>query len=160
MSEKIERLNRPWACPDCKDYVVGDHACPVSGRSYLQTIAGERLPVGSAVRIEDGKAYKATGSERMTKKIEPALSAVEWRTGDLPQYPSLLGDITYVDEPASIAAIIAVANRQLPDSDLRKITREMVEAIRKAYLEFGQTNDTTDRLLSIADALESYLPPE
>lgn len=61
--------------------------------------------------------------------------------------------------------IIAAANSLLPDSDLRKITREWVERLRKWADDADAA--TYDRLQldpaearEMAVALESYLPPE
>lgn len=75
-----------------------------------------------------------------------------------------------------VRAIIALANAALPDSDPRKITREWVNAIRNAspslptprnnteWVTTGQALATAEAhravLDLIADALESYLPPQ
>lgn len=62
--------------------------------------------------------------------------------------------------------LIAVANAALPDSDPRKITRAMVVELRKRALGhplgYGEwsKNPPDPELTKIADALESYLPPE
>lgn len=75
-----------------------------------------------------------------------------------------------------LPSLIALANAALPDSDPRKITREDVEVLRSAAedlehaCEYGRwcrwcidhslglANRV--RLKRLADALESYLPPE
>lgn len=68
-----------------------------------------------------------------------------------------------VDE---LPQVIAFANAALPDSDPRKITRETVATLRNhAYYSkhgdaHGRLAMTADALAALADALESYLPPE
>lgn len=114
----------------------------------------------SDVTIE-GEPFADAKEETMGDKIEQALTKDEWEHALDPDVrESLAYEVTYLWGKTRPGAAIALANAALPDSDPRKITREIVEAIRKAYLEFGQTNETTDRILEIADALESYLPPE
>jgi hypothetical protein len=96
---------------------------------------------------------------------EPALSAEEWRR---------LGDGSPVDEwfkafpnVGSVQAV-AVSNHLLPDSDPRKITRAWAEAIRQAAHDIEDADVMVTEvppahapiLRSLADALESYLPPE
>ena len=114
----------------------------------------------------------------MSEKIEPALTAEEW------QY--WLGDRGYLDLTLdagmdamayslhqSRAAIIALANAALPDSDPRKITRALVAMLRDAAdLHIGNHNDrcgseckgecfeSAREAVRMADALSSYLPPE
>ena len=89
----------------------------------------------------------------MSEKIEPALSAEEWR--------DLLEGMpvgTFDD-----AAAIALANHSLADDDPRKITRERIETLRSA-MELAVEGRRHYRpaegdALAFLDALESYLPP-
>jgi hypothetical protein len=131
----------------------------------------------------------------VSEKIEPALTPEEWAGGpddlDRPEdgiaapqafdgdptdrYAAgvsvfegslqLIYDEFHVTPFGRPAAVIAVANAALPDSDPRKITREMVTRIQHAghYAHNGRevmTPDKLDALLAIAKALESYLPPQ
>lgn len=88
-------------------------------------------------------------------KVPPALTAEEWEYA-LGQPHGLL---EYLMRPAE--AIIASANHALPDDDPRKITREWVEQLRAwaGVLENDRGDVAGADLRSIADALESYLPP-
>lgn len=110
-------------------------------------------------------------------KIEPTLTAEEWAAGRVVWRDAEVEwragesfDISYripdevptaqPDDRSSVAQMIAVANAALPDSDPRKITRKTVVMLREsseddhaAYVNFG-------KLRALADALESYLPPE
>lgn len=107
----------------------------------------------------------------MTDRIEPALSAAEWAA------KSIGGGDAYIDTDDTVViqnghddarfdakeapGIIAFANDILPDSDRRKITREWVDALRDAAGPFMPVDaaEQAARFRSIADALESYLPP-
>jgi hypothetical protein len=64
----------------------------------------------------------------------------------------------------NLAALIALTNDALPDGDPRKITREWVRSIRTVAdaLEHNGYGShlAVPKLRAIADALESYLPPE
>ena len=116
----------------------------------------------------------------MTEKIEPALSAKEFATlgpngVGHPIMPSSLGDLDGLGVE-DLPKAIAIANHLLPDSDPRKITREWVRAIRNAVTALPERRDDTEWITSaqvqatsevhravldlIADALESFLPPE
>jgi hypothetical protein len=106
----------------------------------------------------------------MTGRIEPALTKEEWATLR-EQVCSNEGVAAWLDEcyqPDEVGAvrIIAAMNYRLPDSDPRKITRAMIAAIRDAAERHHDDGDMDDMLASmaathrIADALESYLPPE
>lgn len=98
----------------------------------------------------------------MTDHIEPAASDHEWRQFRLNGKDQLMPRyFAHCDHPS----FIAKHNDALPESDLRKITREWVEEIRNAagveYFGVGPLPDgfPPSLLAHIADALESYLPP-
>jgi hypothetical protein len=125
----------------------------------------------------------------MSGKIEPALTAGQW--GPMPprvaNYTLSNGAIVHLGPreigiqdnwgeaaAAPLAAVIALANHALPDSDPRKITRTQINALRFAAVALREKGEkmlaagispgiedeqafTVDKL---ADALESYLPPE
>jgi hypothetical protein len=121
----------------------------------------------------------------MTDKIEPALSAEEWDMREATREDTHVrldwfnGPPTlYIDNlsnaPLSISdecesshggvpaliAMIALTNATLPDTDPRKITWGMVDAIRDAEPSWGERDTEGLALLRhIADALASYLPP-
>jgi hypothetical protein len=70
--------------------------------------------------------------------------------------------------PEKLPAVIAVANDALLDSDVRKITREMVTQLReivqdeRSGAELGERGialSVIDQVERIADALETLLPP-
>lgn len=119
------------------------------------------------------------------EKIEPALTAEEWAkkaSGDF----SIDGTQLWGQDEQrwgncwiDAAKAIALANAALSDSDPRKITREWVRLLTKingaadqfdaaadGCDEAGEQRDAVawrkdaDLARSIADALESYLPPE
>jgi hypothetical protein len=124
----------------------------------------------------------------MADRIEPALTAEEWaRIGCAPArvYSDGYGDpdvvvlfssdgwvtaksiradayrdgalnVKVADRPA---AVIALLNAALPDSDPRKITRERLARLHY-FVENETTNDPGDDALQFLDALASYLPPE
>lgn len=112
----------------------------------------------------------------MIEFIEPALTPEEWAAVLAhPEAPFAWIEQTG-DRPH---AAIALRNFMLPDSDPRKITRERIAALRSAadvvYDAMqdaeeggrGRVPGSEDALRSlyaqasaIADALESYLPPE
>lgn len=88
----------------------------------------------------------------MSEKIEPALTAELWEAVRLSRDGALAMVVHSGGKyPASA---IAILNDLLPDSDPRKITRRMVEIIR-----MHAENEDHAEAASIADALESYLPP-
>lgn len=98
----------------------------------------------------------------MSEKIEPALSEEEWE--DVLRIVSVHGPdglalaVGYEDcigpNEEARAYSIAINNAALPDDDRRKITREMVNDLRRI------DSEEYPPLSRIADALESYLPPE
>ena len=95
----------------------------------------------------------------MTDHIEPALSAEEWARLQTADYLGFLMETNdeILDRPAQA---IAVANAALPDTDPRKITREMVATLRDVTAPGSASGfETNAELTSLADALESYLPP-
>jgi hypothetical protein len=120
----------------------------------------------------------------MNEKMEPVLSAEEWaRAKDedaLTDVPVGEHVVAYVadgivriallekpgvatgalDQPARA---IALLNDALPDSDPRKITREMVNDLRDVAIGVQGACGSPEKdaqLLRYVDALESYLPPE
>lgn len=93
----------------------------------------------------------------MSEKIEPALSAEEWarkREDGLDLYDDFVSD-----RPGSGPRIIAAINDDLPDDDSRKITREWVIELRRVAQAFPSLGELRE-IAAMADALESYLPPE
>lgn len=118
----------------------------------------------------------------MSDKIEPALTPDEWReirkaaTEAGTDSLSLIYDDAIGPTDATRAYCIAINNFALPDSDPRRITREWVNGLRaraansRDSYRHGQDLMNT-RIMedarrayelfdAIADALESYLPPE
>jgi hypothetical protein len=130
----------------------------------------------------------------MSEKIEPVLSAEEWRPrlhfgahadetaevfagverGDtIVQVNETWGpnaievwNVSDWSESRSIHStapelhvIIALANAALPDSDPRKITREILERIREVVKQSDIAYESDD-VDTFVNALESYLPPE
>lgn len=122
-----------------------------------------------------------------TPKLEPALTAQEWAAkcvegreassvledDSLPGVriedgvlkldtwdPGVAGEVP----PERAAAVIALLNDTLRADDPRKITRERVRLLRALTTDM-RTIDLTPaqldvELRALADALESYLPPE
>jgi hypothetical protein len=124
-----------------------------------------------------------TGETMAETKIEPALTPEEWQVirirGDISiPNAAVVEPIASADEagiigmdsygyaiPIPLSVSIAVANDALRDSDPRKITREMVKALRRLADEVSDFSgparrDRCDDVRSVADVLESYLPPE
>jgi hypothetical protein len=105
----------------------------------------------------------------MTERIEPALTAEEWASiqagNGIPYMTrcSVVDDLRGLDDGDTHAAI-AYANHLLPDSDPRKITREMVDDLRMAASglrhEYGSVDEDAASVDRVSDVLESYLPPE
>lgn len=101
----------------------------------------------------------------MIEKIEPALTPDEWATKTSGDFSIDGNQLWGQDEQRrgncwiDAAKAIALANAALRNDDPRKITREMIDALVAAWMKFGQTSVITDRLLIIAEALQSYLPP-
>ena len=108
----------------------------------------------------------------MTDRIEPALTPEEWANKG---YPAIDGYFDFencvVDtgggwggEPGRfIPGLIALANAALPDDDKRKFRREHIAALRNATVRDvigDEDREQTSILRNLADALESYLPPE
>lgn len=107
----------------------------------------------------------------MSEKIEPALTPEEWAkvVAEHTETPFSAPTSIYYDliggNPDGCAEIIALNNFVLPHDDPRKITREKLKVMRAAADsikdEFGIGHDDEySTLYSLADALESYLPPE
>lgn len=125
----------------------------------------------------------------MTGKIEPALSAEEWAEALAETEPSWSVEerVRYAVAEAGLAEteeLIAFANHVLDPGDQRKITREMINALKVIFAGWeGMGQDPValeewikapddrpeppleyfgDRIdgNAIIDALESYLPPE
>lgn len=112
------------------------------------------------------------------KRIEPALTARQWEDGayygaDVTIWRVLPGvagntrlDIKVesapMDNERDFAALIALANAALPDSDPRKLTPAKILLLREAVRYFSTTpyREWSMGLAEFADALESYLPPE
>lgn len=103
----------------------------------------------------------------MNGKIEPALTPQEWRELARPAYApgkdARIG-FTGILYPKRPLAVIAALNDALPDNDPRKITREWVTRLRKwaadCEAQYGPWQLDPDEARAMADALESYLPPE
>lgn len=116
----------------------------------------------------------------MSDPTAPALSAEEWAKrefaeGDI-SFDATMGRFTVVMDTWSdygstdrdvkrLPALIALANAALPDTDPRKITREMVAQLRRAAdlmceAKWGVLEPEGNTVARIADALASYLPPE
>lgn len=113
----------------------------------------------------------------MSEKIEPALN--EWRErlrGMLDGYIDLDNGVDSLGGPhfgtvdvrfggpsgardpkSETAALIALLNDSLPDSDPRKITRERINLAREAFDVLD--GKAEDDLAVFLDGLESYLPP-
>ena len=103
----------------------------------------------------------------MSEKIGSALTDIEWEEVSAGLWPL---DARVGAELVSLPQAIAIANAALPDTDPRKITRDWVIALR-AEAERGRRADVRgdnagfsaidpDTADQIANALESYLPPE
>ena len=73
--------------------------------------------------------------------------------------PGDAGSVPRVPRPAA-ALYIALANHALPDGDPRKITRGMVNALREIAADHPWDEALSSIATGIADALDSYLPPE
>ncbi|MDB4914066.1 MAG: hypothetical protein JWM95_1710 [Gemmatimonadetes bacterium] len=107
----------------------------------------------------------------MTDRIEPALSAEEWRALQSVKIGSsayALDEISRStvsqersDNECSVA-LIAVLNAALPDSDDRKFRSHWIEWLRTEADILKRAGAGAGALCAneIADALESYLPPE
>lgn len=104
----------------------------------------------------------------MSEKIEPVLSREEWARvakddirvtlafpAETPDFPDERIMITSEWAPD----LIALANHGLPESDPRKITREWIDLLNRAASNENKGDMDAVALKSLADALESYLPP-
>jgi len=133
----------------------------------------------------------------MPEPSKPALSAEEWEDPKISLPPTFdpaegatlyrgddrglvreAGDSWYssIVPPELAPKMIALLNASLPDSDPRKITREMVADLRLAYVgaahlarHHQEAGDEPERQRQVAlakrcalyaGALKSYLPPE
>lgn len=118
------------------------------------------------------------------EKIEPALTPHEWEDALDPDVrDGLAHEKSYLWGRARPHAAIAILNAALPDSDPRKITRETVKMLRAlavwqrsltpavTHIAIASGERTKGEMRAftgtaaadinqIADALESYLPPE
>ena len=104
----------------------------------------------------------------MSDTIKPALSPFQWnsirRDGDVwsvttAQMPLDAGSVPRVTR-ASAPLYLALANHALPDADPRKITRNMVNALREIADDSPWDESLGLVLNGIAEVLESYLPPK
>jgi hypothetical protein len=110
----------------------------------------------------------------MTERIEPALTAEEWASiqagNGIPYMTrcSVVDDLRGLDD-GDMPAAIAYANHLLPDSDPRKITRRWVERLERYAQELSdeadqsedeETIEWAEAVSQMAEALDSYLPPE
>lgn len=117
------------------------------------------------------------GTER--EPIEPVFTSEEWAAAEVEGEAMVDGHTVYTEidcltilnpDPADVEIrtpelpkLIALANAALPDSDLRKITRERVTELRAWVAPLN--NHAGFRQLAVllhhhADALASYLPTE
>jgi hypothetical protein len=111
----------------------------------------------------------------MTEKNEPVLTDEDWRDVEDDIADAISRNAkgieyfrTLLIDGKNASSAIAVANRLLPDSDPRKITREWIVGLRSRAEEYrglhriaqpGDWAGDAQFLDRIADALESYLPP-
>jgi hypothetical protein len=115
------------------------------------------------------------GAPVSDQKIEPALSVEEWadardESGGVSE--SLAYEVCYLWGRARPAGTIAIANAALPNKDPRKITRAVVANVTFAARALDGAALVADPILrmeisatqlalrALADALQSYLPPE
>ena len=104
----------------------------------------------------------------MSETIKPALSPFQWNSvrrdgdawsvtaaGQMPSDSAWVPRVTRATAPL----YLALANHALPDSDQRKITRNMVNASARP-LTMRRDENLGLLLNGIADVLESYLPPK
>ena len=128
----------------------------------------------------------------MSEKIEPALSAKEWREQEfvdergnglslddrknIPDALMMLTNDGIAGFLTNIPATIALANEALQPDDRRKITPQKVRLLREFLAGWLKDHEVAARIGSnsptkvqreayrlvteLADALESYLPPE
>jgi hypothetical protein len=114
----------------------------------------------------------------MSGRIPPALTEQEWKNREAHigwgdghiraadgSVNVAVGDGYYgnwgCDDVRELGVLIALANHAMPDADLRKITRAMVESLREVSAAVGDRwRWDTSAIDEIADILESYLPPQ
>jgi hypothetical protein len=103
----------------------------------------------------------------VSEKIEPALTPEEWNRPLRPSIASpsassgtVVVDTYIADAARRVPAAIAILNQLLPDSDPRKITRATVQRLRRTAYDAPDGYSGPTWLADLADALESYLPPE
>lgn len=103
--------------------------------------------------------------------IPAALSAAEWhawRTERLNPVTLMREVSAFAPNPDALWKAIAIANDQLHDEDPRKLTHDVVTALRAAaealpeegYNEARGASTKYSRLHDLADVIESLLPPE
>ena len=113
-------------------------------------------------------AETETASET-TSDIPAALSTIEWhawRTERLNPVTMMRDVSTFAPNPDVLCKAIAIANDQLHDDDPRKLTADVVIALRAAadalpqegYNEATGAQTKYSRLHDLADVIESYLP--
>lgn len=90
----------------------------------------------------------------MSGGIPPAMTAERWE-----QWRSSHRSMPHGGQPesASTPERIAQLNDSLVDSDPRKLTRAHVDALR--HVARAGLSEVTRTVLSVADILDSYLPP-
>ena len=111
----------------------------------------------------------ANWKQSMSETIKPALSPFQWNSvrrdgdawsvtaaGQMPSDSAWVPRVTRATAPL----YLALANHALPDSDQRKITRNMVNALRETADDSPWDENLGLLLNGIADVLESYLPPK
>ncbi len=101
-------------------------------------------------------------------KIDPALTADEWvavRNGEM----NVADHFIEIDasgiaggEARLWPAVVAIGNDKLRDDDPRKITGEWIAELRLSAKQIEEDRGPLprNRLAEMADALESYLPPQ
>ena len=103
----------------------------------------------------------------MSEKIEPAMTQAQWEHMKR-EHSAGIALLPGAGNAQQCASMIAAYNDALPDSDPRKITRDDIEALRRicrsAVYQFQKSTGAVlpdgKVVERIADALESYLPPE
>jgi hypothetical protein len=105
----------------------------------------------------------------MSEKVEPALTPEQWRQrGTDVAYLAHDGVWIYPGSPEvlvsgrDIPALVALANAALPHGHPGKLTRTHVNWLREEADVLKRNGAGAGALMAteIADALESYLPPE
>lgn len=101
----------------------------------------------------------------MSDAIAPALTPEAWASiaaGNGIPYgygsSSILGDLSMLDRE-DISAAIAYLNAALPDTDPRKITWAMVDALCDALSSSECDADEGRAASGVVEVLASYLPP-